>query len=67
MGMALKPSKCRTFSIISGTPKQTFFHIDHTEISSIAVEEKKVLGKVVFFSGKSKEALSYFKKYSQIN
>jgi hypothetical protein len=62
MGMALKPSKCRTFSIISGTPKQTFFHIDHTEISSIAVEEQTFLGKMIFYSGKSKETLSYFKE-----
>ena len=61
MGMKLKPSKCRTFSCKSGKPSQTSFHIGDNEIPSIAVEEQKFLGKVVFFSGKSSETLRYFK------
>ena len=61
MGMKLKPSKCRTFSLKSGKPSQTSFHIGDNDIPSIAVEEQKFLGKVVFFSGKSLETLDYFK------
>ena len=61
MGMELKPSKCRTFSIKSGKSSQTSFHIGDMEIPSIAVEEQKFLGKVIFFTGKSQETLDYFK------
>ena len=48
MGMKLKPSKCRTFSLKSGKPLKTYFHIADKEIPSIADEEQKFLGKVVF-------------------
>jgi len=61
MGMLLKPSKCRSFSIKSGKPTVVPFHIGDHEIPSIAHEEQKILGKVIFFSGKSKETLAYFK------
>ena len=61
MGMMLKPSKCRSYSCRSGKPSQTPFHIGDIDIPSIAVEEQKFLGKVLFFSGKSSETLEYFK------
>ena len=38
------------------------FHIGNHEIPSIAHEEQKFLGKVIFFSEKSKETFSYFKE-----
>ena len=61
MGMQLKPSKCRAFSIKSGRPAIVSFHIGNHPIPSIAQEEQKFLGKVIFFSGKSKDTLAYFK------
>ena len=36
------------------------YHIGDNEIPSIAHEEQKFLGKVIFFTGKSKETLRYF-------
>ena len=62
MGMKLKPSKCRSFSIKSGKPSVVPFHIGENHIPSIAHEEQKFLGKVIFFSCKSKETLAYFKE-----
>ena len=53
MGMRLKPIKCRTFSIRSGTPTLIHFKIKENKIPSIAEEEQKFLGKVISFSGKS--------------
>jgi hypothetical protein len=61
MGMRLKPSKCRTYSIKSGKPSIVDFNIGEHKIPSIAVEEQKFLGKVIFYSGKSSETMCYFK------
>ena len=55
MGMKLKPSKCRSFSIRSGISANIPFHIGDTLIPSISEEEQKFLGKLLFFSGKSEE------------
>ena len=52
MGLKLKPSKCRSFSLRSGKPTVVDFNIGENSIPSIAHEEQKFLGKVVFFSGK---------------
>ena len=62
MGMRLKPSKCRTFSISSGSPSSTTsFFIGQDKIPTIAEEEQKFLGKVLFFTGKSEETFSLVK------
>ena len=53
MGMELKPSKCRAFSIKSGKPAVVPFHFGKYEIPSIAGDEQKFLGKAIFFPGKS--------------
>ena len=53
MGMKLKPSKCRSFSICSGKAKHVSFCIDDNQIPSICKEDQKFLGKLLFFSGKS--------------
>ena len=45
MGMKLKPSKCRSFSISGGRPVVFPFHIGDDEIASIRDEEQKFLGK----------------------
>ena len=62
MGMHLKPSKCRSFSIKSGKPSIVPFYIGNYEIPSIAHEEQKFLGKVIFFSCKASETFNYFKE-----
>ena len=65
MGMQLKPSKCRSFSIKSGKPSVVPFNIEDKLIPSIANEEQKFLGKVIFFSGKSKDTFEYFREIFQ--
>ena len=55
MGMLLKPSKCRAFSIQSEKPSIVQFYIGDIFIPFIAQEEQTFLGKDIFFSSKSKE------------
>jgi hypothetical protein len=59
MGLKLKPSKCRTFSISSGSPSNTSFFIDENRIPTIQEEEQKFLGKLLFYSGKSDETYQH--------
>ena len=59
--MKLKPAKCRSFSITSGTPNDMNFDIHGTVISTIFHEEPKFLGKVLFLLGKSKDTFIYLK------
>ena len=58
MGMKLKPSKCRSLSICSGTSSKTTFHIGDNQIPSICDEEQIFLGKLLFFTGKSEETFN---------
>ena len=60
MGMKLKPSKCRTFTLKSGKPSPVQFHLDGKNIPTIFVEEQKYLGKLVFPLGKSEETFQHF-------
>ena len=53
MGMMLKPSKCRSFSLKGGKPAKEIFKINDHPVPSIADEEQKFLGRVIFYSGKS--------------
>ena len=62
MGMKLKPSKCRSLSIRSGTSSKITFHIGDTQIPCICDEEQKFLGKLLFFSGKSEETFNLVHK-----
>jgi hypothetical protein len=59
--MKLKPSKCRSFSISAGQPKDIPFFIGETRVPSIRDEEQKFLGKLLFFSGKSEETFNCLK------
>ena len=59
MGMRLKPSKCRSLSIQSGSSKDVPFHIGDNRIPSIRDEEQKFLGRLLFFSGKSEETFKH--------
>ena len=61
MGMRLKPSKCRSFSIRRGKPEIIHFNIDGNIVPSIAEEEQKFLGRVIFYSGKSKDCFDLLK------
>ena len=58
MGMMLKPSKCRSFSLKGGRPVKEMFNINEHPVPSIADEEQKFLGRVLFFSGKSSECFN---------
>jgi hypothetical protein len=60
MGLRLKPSKCRTFSVSSGSSKIVAFDIAGVPIPSTASEEQKFLGKVMFYSGKESDTFDYF-------
>ena len=55
MGMQLKPTKCRSFSLSSGKPTIKHFLIGDRVVPSIAEEEQKFLGRVLFFDGKSEQ------------
>ena len=48
MGMKLKPSKCRSFSISGGQPKAVPFHIGDNEIASIRDDPNNFLGNFCF-------------------
>ena len=62
MGMQLKPSKCRSFSIRSGKPIIKHFLIGEKVVPSIAEEEQKFLGRVLFFEGKSQQCYELLKE-----
>ena len=61
MGMKLKPVKCRTFSIKSGSPADLNFSIGDKKIPTIFHEEQKFLGKVLFPLGKSSDTFKLVK------
>ena len=61
MGMKIKPSKCRSFSLKSGSPSIVHFNIEENVIPSIAEEEQTFLGRLLFFSGKSEECFEHLK------
>ena len=62
MGMKLKPSKCRSFSLSSGSSKVVDFFIGEYRVPSISEEEQKFLGRVIFYTGKSAETIAYLKE-----
>ena len=61
MGMKLKPSKCRSFSLCAGKPTAVPFHIGDSDVPSIRDEEQKFLGKLLFFHGKPEETFNLVK------
>ena len=56
--MLLKPSKCRSFSFKSGKPQEVHFKIEDKIVPSIAEEEQKFLGRVLFFESKSEQCFN---------
>ena len=61
MGMRIKPSKCRTFSLKSGKPSKVDFNIKEDRIPNLFEEEQKFLGKVIFPLGKSSDTFEHIK------
>ena len=61
MGLKLKPSKCRSFSIQKGQPTVTYYKIGENVVPSVQEEEQKFLGKLVFFKGKPSETYEHIK------
>ena len=62
MGMRLKPSKCRNFSISAGKAAKVPFSIGDSPVPSIADEDQHYLGAKVFFLGKEAEIVTELKK-----
>ena len=62
LGMKIKPSKCRSFSISGGSPSVVPFLVDDYNIPSIEQEEQKYLGRVLFFKGKSADTFNLLKE-----
>ena len=62
MGMMLKPSKCRSFSLSRGASKVVDFFIGLSRVPSISEEEQKFLGRVIFYSGKSSDTFEYLRE-----
>ena len=59
MGIKIKPTKCRSFSIKSGSPDIIHFDIEGFKVPSIAEQEQKFLGRVLFFPANQQNALIY--------
>ena len=59
MGMKIKPSKCRSFSLSSGKHSVIHFKFGGNSIPSISEEEKKFLGRVYSTKVYQKNALPY--------
>jgi hypothetical protein len=66
MGMRLKPVKCRSLSIVSGTSRDIPFFIGDYRVPSIKDEEQKFLGRVLQFSGKAEDTLKLIKETLQV-
>ena len=60
--MRLKPSKCRSFSLNGGKPTSVHYKIGEDVVPTIAEEEQKFLGRLLFFSGKSSETFNHIKE-----
>ena len=61
LGMRLKPSKCRNFSLSAGKPTKIPFSIGDSNVPSIADEDQHYLGAKVFFLGKEAEVATELK------
>ena len=55
MGLKLKPSKCRSLSIVSGSSCDIPFSIDGIEVETLKTEHHKFLGSTITYSGKQRD------------
>ena len=63
MGLKLKPSKCRTFSIVSGKPSPVIFSLNGSPLETIENDPHKFLGHNITFSGKQSETFAFINQY----
>ena len=60
IGMKLKPVKCCTFSVRSGSPCDLVFSLSNNLKPTIFYEEQKFLGKLLLPLGKSSDIFDFF-------
>ena len=65
MGLKLKPSKCRSLSIVSGCSTDIPFFIDKDEVSTLTKDPHKFLGATITFSGKQSDIFKLVSDYFQ--
>ena len=61
MGLQLKPSKCRSLSLLSGRPTAVNFTIAGNHVKTLDEDPQKFLGSLVTFSGKTSEIFTMIK------
>ena len=59
MSLKLKPEKCRSLSLSSGSPSSILFQIDGVDVSTIENDSHKFLGSLITFRNKSSDILEY--------
>ena len=57
MGLKLKPSKCKSLSIVSGQPQSIDFHLGEDILETLEKEPHKFLGSFITFKNKQSEIL----------
>ena len=62
LGMKLKPAKCRSLSIIRGSPCNLPFQLGDNVIPSVETESHKFLGALITFNNKDSEMFDYVKQ-----
>ena len=63
MGLTLKPSKCKSFSIVSGKPQAIAFDLGPDTLGTLEDENHKFLGSTVTFSNKQSEIFKVINKH----
>ena len=63
MGLTLKPSKCRSISIVSGKSTSIDFYINDDRILTLEEEPHKFLGSFITFSGKQNDIYEIVSKF----
>ncbi len=59
MGLKLKPSKCRSLSIVSGKPTAVEFNLDESKIPTLEKEPHKFLGSLITFNNTASDIFTY--------
>lgn len=63
MKLKLKPSKCRSLSLMAGTPSSVKFTLNQNEICTLVDDPHKFLGSQLTFSGKQSETLAHVQNH----
>ena len=61
MGLKLKPSKCRSLSIVSGKATSIEYSLDESNIPTLEKEPHKFLGSLLTFDNKEADVFEYLK------